>query len=87
MAMPMIPDTVECGIPSVSAISAAVIRSVRSLAITATRSVEVRLATSLGAEERSTRPASPAALYLPAHFRARRTLTPAAAAAAVTVQP
>ena len=81
------PETVESGIVSVSAISAAVIRNRRSLAITATRSGEVRLATIVGAEERSTRPASPVARYQPTHFRAQRTLTPDAAAAALTVQP
>jgi hypothetical protein len=80
-------DTVESGISSVSAISAAVIRSLRSARITATRSAGVRLATRRGAEERSTRPASPVARYLPTHFRAQRTLTPAAAAAALNVQP
>ena len=80
-------ETVESGIASVSAISAAVIRNCRSATITATRSGEVRLATRRGAEERSTRPASPAARYLPTHLRAQRTLTPAAAAAAVIVQP
>ena len=80
-------DTVESGIASVSAISAAVIRSCRSATITATRSVGVRLATRFGAEERSTRPASPAALYRATHLCAQRTLTPAADAAAVTVQP
>ena len=54
-------DTVECGIDSVSAISAAVIRNCRSLAITATRSADVRLATCLGADERSYNPRSPPA--------------------------
>ncbi len=54
-----IPETVESGIPSVSAISVAVIRSRRSLAITATRSGRVRLATRRGAEERSSNSRSP----------------------------
>jgi hypothetical protein len=40
-----IPATVESGISSVSAISAAVIRNRRSFTITATRSVSVRFAT------------------------------------------
>ena len=46
-------------LPNVSAISAAVKRNWRSLAIASTRSGAVRLATRRGAEERSRRPASP----------------------------
>jgi hypothetical protein len=80
-------ETVESGIASVSAISAAVIRSCRNDTIRATRSGGVRLATRLGAEDRSRRPASPAALYRATHLRAQRTLTPAATAAALIVQP
>jgi hypothetical protein len=80
-------ETVESGIARVSAISAAVIRSWRNATITATRSGWVRFATRRGAEERSTRPASPASLYLPTHFLAQRTLTPNASAAAATVEP
>jgi hypothetical protein len=47
------PETVESGIPSVSAISAAVKRSRRSFAIACLRSGAVRFATQRGAEERS----------------------------------
>ena len=54
-----IPETVESAIPSVSAISAAVKRSRRSLTIASTRSAGVRFATRLGADERSRRPGSP----------------------------
>jgi hypothetical protein len=80
-------DTVDSGIASVSAISAAVMRNLRSDTITATRSGGVRLATRCGADERSARPATPASRYLPTHLRAQRTLTPAAAAAALIVHP
>ena len=52
-------EIVESGIASTSAISAAVIRSRRSLAISATRSSRVRFQTKAGADERSSRPASP----------------------------
>jgi peptide/nickel transport system permease protein len=48
-----IPDTVESGIASVSAISAAVIRNRGSFTITATRSGAIRLETRRGADERS----------------------------------
>jgi hypothetical protein len=54
-----IPETVESAIPSVSAISAAVIRSRRSAAIASIRRSSVRLATIAGAEERSSSPAGP----------------------------
>jgi hypothetical protein len=54
-------ETVESGIRSVSAISAAVIRNRRKAMIVATRSVGVRLAIRLGAEERSKSPCSPSA--------------------------
>src|ERR687887_1342992 len=81
-----IPDTVDNGIASVSAISAAVIRSRRSFTITSTRSAAVRFATRRGADERSSKRRSPAR-YRPIHLRAQRTLTPAASAAAVTVHP
>jgi hypothetical protein len=52
-------ETVESGIESVSAISAAVIRNPRSATIAATRSGAVRFATRLGADERSNKPCSP----------------------------
>ena len=52
-------ETVESGICSVSAISAAVIRSCRNNTITATRSSAVRFATRRGADERSRKPCSP----------------------------
>jgi hypothetical protein len=54
-----IPETVERAIASVSAISAALMRSCRSATIACTRSARVRLATLFGAEERSSRPRSP----------------------------
>jgi hypothetical protein len=54
------PDTVESGIESVSAISAAVMRSRRSCTIAARRSAEVLLATRHGADERSSSSRSPA---------------------------
>src|SRR5205823_13060758 len=82
-----IPDTVESAIPSVSAISAAVKRSRRSFTIASTRSGRVRFATLRGADERSHNPAGPSSLKRLIHFRAQRTLTPEAAAAAATVQP
>jgi hypothetical protein len=53
-------ETVESGIASVSAISAAVIRSCRNDTITATRSADVRLATRRGADDRSRSCRSPA---------------------------
>src|ERR671922_194517 len=53
------PATVEGGMASVSAISAAVIRSQRRARMAATRSAGVRLATRRGAEERSRRPSLP----------------------------
>jgi hypothetical protein len=54
-----ITETVESAIPSSSAISAAVIRNRRRAAIASTRSAGVRLATRLGADERSSKPRSP----------------------------
>ena len=54
-----IPDTVEAGIPSASAISAPVIRNRRNPAIAATRPSAVRAGTDRGAEQRSSRPSSP----------------------------
>src|SRR3954468_13365614 len=54
-----IPETVDSAIPNVSAISAAVKRKRRSLAIASTRSDEVRLATRCGAEQRSGTPSPP----------------------------
>jgi hypothetical protein len=53
------PDTVESGIRSASAISAAVKRSRRKPNIAAIRSSLVRFPTRLGADERSLKPASP----------------------------
>ena len=73
-----ITETVDCGIASNSAISAAVTRKPRRARIAATRSGEVRFATRRGAEDRSRRPRSPSWRYRDAHFRAQPTLTPAA---------
>jgi hypothetical protein len=55
------PDTVDSAIPRHSAISAPVIRNRRSAAITSIRRSPVRLATTTGAEERSSSPARPSA--------------------------
>jgi hypothetical protein len=55
------PDTVESGRSSSSAISAAVNRSRRSAAIAWIVVSSVRLATTPGADERSNNPASPSA--------------------------
>jgi hypothetical protein len=52
---------VESAISKVSAISAPVIRNRRSAAITWTRRSSVRLATTDGAEERSSSPSRPSA--------------------------
>jgi hypothetical protein len=52
-------DTVEIGIESNSAISAAVMRSRRSDSIACTRSTGVFRGIRLGAEQRSSSPASP----------------------------
>jgi hypothetical protein len=52
-------ETVESGIRSTSAISAAVIRSRRKSSITRTRSAGVREGIRWGAEERSLRPSRP----------------------------
>jgi hypothetical protein len=82
-----IPETVEAGIPSVSAISAPVILKRRNDAITATRDSPVRSGTDAGAEQRSSRPSSPSSRYRRRHFETVRTLTPAASAAAVSVHP
>jgi len=54
-----IPDTVEAGIESASAISAPVIRNRRSAAISAIRCSLVRSGTRKGAEQRSSSPCSP----------------------------
>ena len=54
------PDTVESGIPSASAISGPVNRSRRNAVIASTRRSQVRFATVLGAELRSRNPASDA---------------------------
>jgi hypothetical protein len=73
--------------PSNSAISAAVIRNRRSATIACSRSAGVRPGTRRGAEDRSTRPASPSARHLASHFAAVRSLTPAAAAASASDHP
>src|SRR4051794_19126599 len=82
-----IPDTADGAIPSVSAISGPVNRNRLRAAIASTRRSQVRFATNLGAEGRSTRPPSPSTRNRPTHLRAHRTLTSAAAAASVTVRP
>jgi hypothetical protein len=56
-----IPDTVDSAISSSSAISGPVNRNRRNAAIASTRSSLVRLTTALGADDLSTRPASPSA--------------------------
>ena len=55
------PETVESGIPSASAISGPVNRNRRNAAIAWIRRSQVRLATVAGAEERSSSPSSPSA--------------------------
>jgi hypothetical protein len=80
-------DTVESAIDSTSAISAAVIRSRRSLTIASTRRREVRCGIRSGADERSTRPASPSARQRASHLAAVRSLTPAASAASASDHP
>ena len=55
------PDTVESGMASVSAISGPVKRSLRSAAIAWTRCSQVRLATVAGVDGRSSNPSSPSA--------------------------
>ncbi len=80
-------DTVESAIPSISAISAAVIRRRRRCTIASTRSGGVRRRCRRGREERSTSPSAPSSRQRARHFAAVRTLTPAAAAAADTRQP
>jgi len=54
-----IPETVESAMPSVSAISGPVKRSLLSAAITSIRFSSVRCGIEFGAEERSKRPSSP----------------------------
>jgi hypothetical protein len=54
-----IPDTVDSGMASVSAISGPVKRSRRNAAMTCTRRSLVRLATVAGVEGRSNSPSSP----------------------------
>ena len=73
--------------PTSSAISAAVIRNLRSATIASTRSAGVRCGTRFGADERSTSPASPSERHLASHFAAVRSLTPAAAAASASDHP
>ena len=72
---------------STSAISAAVIRRRRSASIASSRSAGSRDGRRLGAELRSSRPASPSARHLASHFLAVRSLTPAASAAEGQPQP
>jgi hypothetical protein len=62
-------ETVESGMPKISAISAAVIRSLRSSSIARTRSTGVRRGIRCGAEERSTSPALPLAAIAAQPFR------------------
>jgi len=80
-------DTVESAIDNTSAISAAVIRNLRSATIASTRNAGVRCGTRFGADERSTSPASPSARHLASHFAAVRSLTPAASAASASHHP
>jgi hypothetical protein len=82
-----IPDTVESGIESVSAISAALIRSRRRAAITARRRSSVRAGTERGAEERSSSPGSPCSRQQRSHLETVRTLTPTASAVCASVHP
>ena len=63
-----IPDTVESGISSTSAISGPVIRNLRSPAITAIRRSSVRFATRTHAELRSSSPDSEASRNLDTHL-------------------
>ena len=65
-------ETVECAIPSVSAISAALKRSCRRARIASTRSGAVLVGLRLGAEERSSRPASPSSRKRLSHLQADR---------------
>jgi hypothetical protein len=80
-------ETVESAIDNSSAISAAVIRNLRNTTIASTRPAGVRRGTRLGADERSSSPASPSPRHLANHLAAVRPLTPAAAAASVSDQP
>ena len=62
MAIPIlvrIPETVESAISRTSAISALVIRNLRSAAIASMRRSSVRLATTAGADDRSNSPSWP----------------------------
>jgi hypothetical protein len=81
-----IPDTVESGRSCASAISGPVIRNRRNAAIAATVCSPVRFATRIGAELRSSSPASPSERHLANRLRAVRSRTPADSAAARTVQ-
>jgi hypothetical protein len=67
-----IAETVDGARPSSSASSGPVKRSSRSAAIASTVCSSVRLATTCGAEERSTRPAGPSARQRASHFLALR---------------
>jgi hypothetical protein len=80
-------DTVESAIDKSSAISGAVIPNRRSATIASTRSAGVRCSTRFGADERSSRPASPSARHLASHFAAVRPLTPAARGASASDHP
>jgi hypothetical protein len=61
-------DTVDGGRSSTSAISGPLNRSRRSAAMTCTVRSSVRLATRLGADQRSARPATPSARKRATHF-------------------
>jgi hypothetical protein len=61
VAVRRLPDTVESGMPSTSALCAPVIRNRRSAAIACTRRSSVRVGCRMGVEERSSSPGSPPA--------------------------
>ncbi len=77
-------ETVESAIVRQNAISAPVIRNLRSAAIASTSSSGVRCAIDFGAEERSCKPGSHSARYHLTHFEQPRSLTPAASAASAS---
>jgi hypothetical protein len=80
-------DTVESASPSTSAICAAVMRSLRRLAIASTVGAGSWPGERRGRDERSSRPASPSARQRRSQRQTVRSVTPAASAAAVTDQP
>src|SRR5512133_410169 len=75
------PEIVEDGRPNRSASSGAVKRSLRSAASNWTVFSAVRLATTAGAEDRSSKPPAPCWRYRATHFEHVRSLTSAASAA------